>query len=61
MTSTEFRQRREALGYTLRSLAEVLGVHYMTVHKWEAGDHRVPQAVAMVMERLEPRQPTQMR
>jgi len=38
---------------TQEELAEVLGVHSMTVSKWERGAQRIPEPVARLMHRLQ--------
>jgi len=40
--------RRE--GLTSRDVAELVGVHPVTVRKWMCGESRVPQAVLMVLD-----------
>lgn len=37
MTANEVRQVREALGLTQAQFAQLLGVHALTVSKWERG------------------------
>ena len=49
MTVKEFRSRRQALGLNQTDLARVLGVHRLTVHKYEHGLLDVPQMVSLVM------------
>ena len=48
-TAKEFQSRRQALGLNQTDLARVLGVHRLTVHKYEHGLLDVPQMVALVM------------
>jgi transcriptional regulator with XRE-family HTH domain len=36
-------------GITSRDVAELVGVHPVTVRKWMCGESRVPQAVLMVL------------
>lgn len=49
MSAKEFQSRRQALGLNQTDLARVLGVHRLTVHKYERGLLEVPQMVALVM------------
>jgi DNA-binding transcriptional regulator YiaG len=49
---SEFRRIREALKLTQAQLAAELGVHAMTVSKWERGVQRIPEPVARLVERL---------
>lgn len=46
---------RERNGYTQVTLAEVLGVHPMTVSRWERSVHRkeIPPFLRLALERLE--------
>jgi transcriptional regulator with XRE-family HTH domain len=54
---TESKQRLRDLmqreGLTSRDVAELVGVHPVTVRKWMCGESRVPQAVLMVLGGLE--------
>jgi repressor LexA len=52
MTPEELKRIREKLGLTQEALAEALGVHRVTLAKWEAGTHNVPEPVARLVERL---------
>lgn len=49
MIAKEFKSRRQALGLNQTDLARVLGVHRLTVHKYEHGLLDVPQTVALVL------------
>ena len=44
MTSSELRQRRQELGYSIRVLAEVLGIDSAKLQAWECGDEVIPEA-----------------
>jgi len=37
-------------GLTSRDVAELVGVHPVTVRKWMCGESRAPQAVLMVLD-----------
>jgi transcriptional regulator with XRE-family HTH domain len=43
MTASELRQRRTELGYSIRVLAEVLGVDSAQLQAWECGDEVIPE------------------
>jgi DNA-binding transcriptional regulator YiaG len=49
---TELRSIREKLGLTQTQLAEEIGVHRVTVAKWEAGDRSIPEPVARLVQRI---------
>lgn len=51
MTSSEVRRIRQRLGLTQGALARRLGVHKVTVAKWEA-DMRSPGGTAVTLLRL---------
>ena len=56
MTSDDLKAWREKHGYTQVSLAQALGVHEMTVSKWERGVTRkdqIPPFLRLALERLE--------
>jgi transcriptional regulator with XRE-family HTH domain len=40
------------MGLSQRQLAEELGVHVMTVSRWERGARAIPEPVARLVERL---------
>jgi transcriptional regulator with XRE-family HTH domain len=46
------RIRTELLGRTQEELAEDLGVHRVTIAKWEAGDRGIPEPVAKLLIRI---------
>lgn len=48
----EIREARAALGWTLDDMAEELGVHRMTVHRWETGTHTPPRYLGRVLRDL---------
>jgi len=49
MTGSEVRQLRETLGLTQPELAEELGVHPITISRWEREKARVPTAAARLL------------
>jgi len=48
----EFVRIREALGLTQAELAEEIGVHRVTVARWETGDRNIPEPVARLVQRI---------
>lgn len=52
MTGSEVRRLREALGVTQPELAEELGVHPITISRWERDKARVPTAAARLLTML---------
>jgi DNA-binding transcriptional regulator YiaG len=49
------KRHRETLGYSQPQLAKALGVAEMTVSRWERGIHRIPEAIDVAVEHLEPK------
>jgi transcriptional regulator with XRE-family HTH domain len=49
MNRRAFKRRRTELGYTQAALAKQLGVHPMTVSKWETGAQPIPEPVARLL------------
>ena len=52
MTADRFRACLDALSWTGRGLAALLGVDERQVRRWAAGDYAVPPAIADWLERL---------
>jgi DNA-binding transcriptional regulator YiaG len=52
VTADEFKRQREAAGLTQAACAEFLGVHRVTVAKWEAGMRRIPEMAARLLARI---------
>jgi transcriptional regulator with XRE-family HTH domain len=52
VSGAELERLRTAMGLSQRALAEELGVHPMSVSKWERGVHSIPEPVARLVERL---------
>lgn len=56
-TGEELRDARVKLGYTQEEIAELLGIHYRTVGRWELGRTRIPYSVIMLLNTLSPKSP----
>jgi len=52
MKPAEARRCRQRLGLTLVELGARLGVHHMTIWRWEAGKVRIPPPCAQLLELL---------
>jgi DNA-binding transcriptional regulator YiaG len=52
VTSDEFKRMREAAGLTQEKLAERLGVHRVTIARWETGERRIPEMAARLLARI---------
>lgn len=52
MTPDDLRAIRRALGLSQEGLAAAVGVHRVTVARWELGTHHVPPPVERLMRRL---------
>ena len=55
MDGKALKRRRLALGYSQSQFAALLRVHVMTISKWERGQHRVPESVALLVQHLKPK------
>lgn len=53
MNGTELTAWREARGYSRRRLAELLGVHYQTIVKWEHDDRKFSPLLWRALEHLD--------
>jgi DNA-binding transcriptional regulator YiaG len=49
MTSEEFKRLREAAGLTQSALAGMIGVHPVTVARWETEMRRIPKMAARLL------------
>ena len=56
MTGAELKVWRERRELQQSELAELLGVHAMTVSKWERGVQAIPPFMELALETLERRQ-----
>jgi DNA-binding transcriptional regulator YiaG len=52
MDADDLKAARARLGLTQAQLAAELGVHAMTVSKWETGQRGIPEPVARLVQRL---------
>jgi transcriptional regulator with XRE-family HTH domain len=52
MTGAAFKKQRRALGLIQAKLAKRIGVHRITISKWEAGMVPVPPPIALLMRLL---------
>jgi transcriptional regulator with XRE-family HTH domain len=52
VTREELQRLREELGLTQEQLAEEVGVHRVTVARWENGDRGIPEPVARLLEKI---------
>ena len=50
MSPTDFRARLEALCWSQRGFAALLGVPHNTVHRWAVGQAVIPAATALWLE-----------
>jgi DNA-binding transcriptional regulator YiaG len=49
MDAEAFKRHRRRLRLTQAALAAKLGVHTLTVSRWETGAHPIPQMVALLI------------
>jgi repressor LexA len=53
MKPAELKEARVCLGFTQEQLAIELGVHRLSVIRWEAGMHRIPTMLALAIMQLD--------
>lgn len=53
MTPTEFRERRQFLGYTQESIAERLGLSRRSIQAYESGETTISRVIEMALEAIE--------
>lgn len=53
MNPADLKAWRTRMGWSQERLAEALGVHYMTVSKWERGEQESQPYLRLALERLE--------
>jgi len=49
VTKDEFKKLRESAGHTQASLAVAMGVHLLTVWRWELGETIIPKVVELAL------------
>ncbi len=52
MKGRTLKRLRKRLGWTQAELCEVLGVHIITISRWETNAQAVPKAVALAVQLL---------
>jgi transcriptional regulator with XRE-family HTH domain len=52
MRGNSLKRKRKALGLTQRTLAERIGVHRITIAKWETGVEPIPKSIALLIDLL---------
>jgi len=57
MTGEQFRRQRKRLGFTQVNLAQRIGVHEITISRWERDVVAVPEPVARLVLLLKPVRP----
>lgn len=57
MTGAELTAWRETRGYSRVQLAELLGVHYQTIVKWEHDDRKLSPLLWRALEHLDCKEP----
>lgn len=53
MKPDELKEFRTRLGFTQEQLAIELGVHRLSIIRWEAGVHKIPPMLTLAMKQLE--------
>jgi DNA-binding XRE family transcriptional regulator len=53
MKPTELKEVRAHMGFTQEQLAITLGVHRLSVIRWEGGTHRIPPMLTLALKQLE--------
>ena len=53
MTPSEFRERRQFLGYTQQSFAEKLGLSRRTVQKYALGEVHISRVIELALDAIE--------
>lgn len=55
MTPVELKNWRDQQGLSQESLADLLGVHWMTVSRWELGKREIPPFLHLALETIDRR------
>ncbi len=53
MTGKKLKGWRKANGYTQKSLAEALQIHWVTIAKYEAETNKIPRYIELALQALE--------
>lgn len=53
MTKEEFKEIRKSEGLSINELADILRVTGRTVRRWEKGERKIHDSIALMMENLE--------
>jgi repressor LexA len=53
MKPAQLKEARTHLGFTQEQLAIELGVHRLSVIRWEAGIHKIPPMLELAIKQLE--------
>ena len=53
MTPTEFKERRQFLGYTQEGIAERLGLSRRSIQAYESGETAISRVIEMAIEAIE--------
>jgi len=53
MTPTEFRERRQFLGYTQQGIAKRLGLSRRSIQAYEMGETPISRVIEMALEAIE--------
>ncbi len=53
MTKEEFKKLRLSADLSVKGLARLMKVHERTIRRWEYGERKVPEPVALIMVNLE--------
>ena len=53
MTAQELKERRAQIGYSQEELAKALGVHAVTVARWETNARAIPPFLTLALKTLE--------
>ncbi len=54
MKGSILRRHRMRLGHTQAALAKRLGVHVITLSRWETGARVIPKTIAQLVQLLQP-------
>ena len=55
MTTDQFKQARNALGFSVNEMADALGISSRTIRRYEAGTWEITKITALAIEALQTR------